>query len=280
MPHRCLYYLLPAEREDLFVAELWEAGTLGVQSLPQADGRVRIEAWFDPDAVPGFSESWRELGAEADGETVIPDTDWLVRYRELAQPFPVGRGLWIDPREPGDEVLPAPDGRRLLRLPARTAFGIGSHESTRLALELLEDCDLAGRRVLDVGAGTGILSFAALLAGARLAVAFDFDLDAAFCGRENGALNQLAPPWFAGTSAALAESARFDLALVNVVPEQILPEIPGIVRRLSPEGELIFSGILLERGKMVEERLRPLGFAARAERRAGDWIAYRFGRSR
>lgn len=284
MPYRRRFYLLPAEAtelEEAFVAALWMEGTEGVRTDTAPDGRVRLEAWFAPEAPPFADEdAWRQRGVEPAGEEILPDTDWLAHYRETVKPFPVGRSLYIDPREPGaGDPSEVPAGRKLLLLPARAAFGTGSHESTSLVLDLLESMDLSGWRVLDVGTGTGVLSFASLLFGASRAVGFDLDPAAPFHALENRRLNDLHPLVFVGRLAALRgglpAERRFDLALVNVVPEQILPEMPALVRLLRPGGEAILSGILAERGRAVVDRMRGLGFTERDRRTAGDWVAFR-----
>lgn len=276
MAYRRLLCLLPSDLEDLLVARLWLAGTQGVQSSVGADGRLRVEAYFPVDSGPVLADLPPQIELAAD--EILPDSDWLAAYRERARPFPVGRTLFVDPREPGEEPAAVPPGRRLLRLPARAAFGTGGHESTALALELLEEAEARGRRVLDVGTGTGVLAFAALLRGARSVVGFDADPAAPFHARDNGRLNGLRPLLFAGRLAALRERPLFDLALVNVVPEQILPEMPELVRLLRPGAEAILSGILVERGPQVLDRMRALRFVERDRRTAGDWIAFRIGR--
>lgn len=272
MPYLRRLFLVPPDFEDALSADLWAAGTLGVRSDAAPDGRVLLEAWFSPEAPP-FEVDWP--GAELTAEEPVPDTDWLAEYRERARPFPVAATLFVDPREPEEPPVETPEGRMLLRLPARAAFGIGSHESTSLALELVETLDLAGKTVLDAGTGTGILSFAALLRGARRAVGYDADPTSPFHARDNSRLNGLHPLLFAGFSKALRDDPRFDLALVNIVPEQILPEMPALVRLLRPAGELILSGILSERGRQVLDRMRGLGFAEADRREAGDWVAFR-----
>ncbi len=265
MPHLRRSFVVPAEREEDVTAELWADGTLGVEVKPAGEGWVRIEAYF-PVGAPAV-----EVGGAA-GEEVVPETDWFAAYREQARPFPVGRGFFVDPREPEDAIAEAPEGRRLLRLPARGAFGIGSHESTRLAVELLEEIPLEGKTVLDVGTGTGILAFAALERGARSAVGYDNDPAAPFYARDNGRSNGFRVGLFAGGAAALGEGARFDLALANVVPEQILPDLPAIAWRVA--GGMVLSGILAERGEEMLAAARGLGFTERARRTAGEWIAF------
>lgn len=270
-------YLAAAERLDDLVAVLWERGTLGVQVLPGGEpGVVRLEAYFDG-VAPGEIPDARFLGSEP-----VPATDWLAPYRESARPFAVGERWWLDPRDPdlpdGEAAAAVPAGRRLLRIPARAAFGTGSHESTRLVLELLEEIDLSGRRVLDVGTGTGLLAFAALLSGARSAVAFDADPAAPCHARQNARLNRLSLPLFAGTVAALSPEARFDLELVNVIPEEIAADLPLLASLLLPGGEAIFSGILATSGPRALERLAAAGFSRVAERADGEWVAYRVRR--
>lgn len=275
MAYRRLLYLLPPELEDVLMVDLWLAGTRGVQSSAGADGRLQVEAYFAEGWDP--SDLSPPAGVTLVSDEILPDADWFAAWRERARPFPVGRTLFVDPREPGEAPAEVPAGRRLLRLPARAAFGTGSHESTSLALELLEDADVRGRRVLDVGTGTGVLAFAALVFGARSAVGLDVDVAAPVHARDNSALNGLYPQWFAGRLAAVRERPLFDLALVNVVPEQMLPEMPGLVRLLRPGAEVILSGILAERGRQVLDRMRDLSLAERDRRAAGEWVAFRVG---
>jgi len=272
-------FLVPAELEEAFAAELWAAGTLGVELREGANGRVRIDAYFPLDTAALDLDGWP--GVEAASDEPIPDTDWLAAYRERAVPFGVGRTLFVDPREPEEVPALAADGRRRLRLPARGAFGIGSHESTRLAIEILEELEIEGLDVLDVGTGTGILAFAALLDGARSAVAYDNDPAAPFYARDNARLNGFpAARLFAGSIAAVRPGGRFDLALVNVVPEQILPDLPALADRLRPGGGMILSGILRERGDEMLAAAAGLGFGERARRVDGEWIAFHVQRGR
>ena len=287
-------YRLPAELEEALVADLWLLGTLGVSTESEAGGQVRLTAWFAP--VPPPAPAGLPERVECLGEEELPDTDWMAEYRRLAVPFAVGRTLVVDPREPAaveaedakeedGAAAAVPAGRRLLRLPARNAFGVGSHESTRLALALLEATDLSGRAVLDVGTGTGILAFAALALWAARVVAFDADPAAAFQARANSRLNGLGPRLFAGRPAALSRhlpaGARFDLAVVNVVPEEILPELACLLPALAPAGALILSGLLAARAAEVRERLEAtaLGLAETARRQDGEWLALRLERT-
>ena len=272
-------YLAAPEVEEDFVAELWAAGTLGVESRPGPDGRVRLDAFFsETGGAPELDlTAWRVRGVEPVEEEMVLATDWLARWREAVQPFAVGERFFLDPREPGEgPAAEVPEGRLLLLLPARAAFGTGSHESTRLALELLEVTPVAGRRVLDVGTGTGVLAFAAMALGAAAAVGFDVDPAAPVHARDNARLNGLKPLLFAGRVAALRESG-FDLALINALPEEVLPEMPALLRTLRPGAEVILSGVLAERAAEVLDRLAGLGLAERARRTAGEWIAFRFG---
>ncbi len=280
-------YDLPAVLEDDFSVALWLVGTLGVHSVETA-GRVRLEAWFEPGAEEvEDGEGWRARGVVFLGEETAPSLDWLAAFRASASPFPVGERFFVDPREPDGEPGEAPEGRVLLRLPARTAFGTGSHESTALALELLEDVAPFPRpfAVLDVGTGTGILAFAAhLLADASRpcsTVALDLDPAAVFAARDNARLNagilgEANPRLFAGTVEALDRRAHFDLVLINVIPEEIAAVLPRVVSHLAPGGELIFSGILAARGSDIVSELARLGCSMVAARRAGEWVGYRF----
>lgn len=292
-------YLLPAEVEDRLVAELWLAGTLGVRTEVAEDGRVRLEAYFaggNGGAGGELAVDEREwmAGVERVSEETFGDADWMAVYRATVRPFPVGCLLWVDPREPGEvesrsgeaegdsgegEDEPPPPGRRLLRLPARMAFGTGSHESTALVVEILEGLELRGLSVLDVGTGTGILCFAALSFGAALAAGCDVDPAAPFNARGNIRLNDLYPRLFAGGLGALAPDARFDLALVNIVPEQILPELPALVRLVRPGGGMILSGILAERASGVLDQAAALGLIEHGRRESGGWVALHLRRA-
>ena len=276
--YQILEFGLPASAEARLVGELWSAGTLGLEwRRPEAREGRRIVAYFAR-AEPALECAQRVARCCPDvtlrRHEGLPDADWMEVYRRRARPFALGRGLLIDPGEPlaGSEVT-APAGRRLLRLPARRAFGTGEHASTRLVVEWLETLDLDGHRVLDVGCGSGILSLVAVLWGARSVVAIEVDPVAALVAREGQRLNRLDFALVAGRAACLRPRPAFDLLLVNVLPARIRPDL-GVLRRLThPGGRALFSGLSEEDGDEVEERLARQGFTPVERHRLDGWRA-------
>ncbi len=201
--------------------------------------------------------------------TDIPEGDPLEAYRARSKAFAVGRRLWIDP---GDTASPAPPQERVaLRIPASRAFGTGSHASTRLALEALEDEALEGRTVLDVGTGSGILALAAAALGARVAVGFDVDVDAVFVARENCARHAFGGRvrLFAGPPAACA--GEFDLVVANLLADELLPESRGLLARAGRRGRVVLSGITREREAGVLARLRTGRWKLAGRRTDAEW---------
>ncbi len=281
-PYRQQSFLLPLALEEDFTVELWAAGVAGLE-ICSAGEEIRVEAYFPPASTAPSSQinldPWAARGVRQVADRALEDRDWLADYRAQAVPFEVGRCWLLDPRDPDDDPTITAGERVLLRIPAMNAFGTGSHESTRLALELLEELDLRRQQVLDVGCGSGILAFAALRCGARSVVAYDFDLPSVITARGNSQLNALAPRLVAGTAACLAVVESFDLLLVNVLPERIVDDLPRLVRALRPGGRLISSGNLATRRSELLAQFAGLGLAPSAERYAEEWVAWTLVRS-
>ena len=276
------------------VLELLAAsGTIGTWSRSAGDagsdaaaaGRHQVDAWFaGPSPPPGLADALRARGAVWVSWQPTEPRDWLEEYRRSARPVRIGR-FELDPSEPDvappEEELPEGEraaGVRRLRLPARSAFGTGSHETTRLMVEALEELELAGRSVLDVGTGTGVLAFVARALGGAQVIGFDADPVAPLLARQNAALNRLPAGFFAGTVEALSTAARFDLVLVNVLPENLAGCEPAIAARIGVEGELLVSGVLVERAAGVEATWLALGLERVSSRGLGEWTLLRLRR--
>jgi ribosomal protein L11 methyltransferase len=209
--------------------------------------------------------------------TDIAEGDPLEVYRARSKAFNVGRRLWIDP---GDSDAPAPPAQRLaLRIPASRAFGTGSHASTRLALEALEDEALDGKTMLDVGTGSGILALAAAALGARAAVGFDVDADAVFVARENCARHPFGDRvrLFAGPPAACG--GEFDLVVANMLADELLPESRRLLARAGRRGRVVLSGITREREAGVLARFRTGRWKLAGRRTDGEWSCLCLARS-
>jgi ribosomal protein L11 methyltransferase len=239
--------------DDGLVGLLSLDGPLGFESA----GRDLLVYFRAAEAARAASDRLRAAGVRHELTTDIPEADFLEAYRALSRPFAVGRRLWIEPGDP--PWSEAPEGRVALRLPASRAFGTGEHASTRLALEALEDEDLDGRSVLDVGTGSGILALAAVALGAGRAVALDTDVDALLIARENVGRHPRHPGserirLFAGPVAAC--SGRFDLVVANMLAEELVPETRALLARAARRGRLVLSGLTREREPEVLARTR------------------------
>ncbi|MGB5391132.1 MAG: 50S ribosomal protein L11 methyltransferase [Thermoanaerobaculia bacterium] len=272
-----LRFTLTSASEDRLVAELWALCTQGIESpAPTDDACQQMLAYFGEPLSPELSRrlesSAKWPGSRLEGVESVPAVDWLSEYRRQLRPIELGSGFLVDSREPADSSdLPSSE-RVLLRIPARSAFGTGSHESTQLALELMEGLTMAGLRVLDVGTGTGILAFAALVLGAGEVVGLDIETASVLLALENCRLNRLSPRLVAGTLDCLRATQRFDLALVNVLPGRIRAYLGSIVELLPQGGKMVVSGVLAEQHESYIRELECFGLREERSSRSGDWM--------
>jgi ribosomal protein L11 methyltransferase len=207
------------------------------------------------------------------------DEDWLAKSREGFGSFEVGARFHVRPLW---EHEPGPADRLDLVVNPGLAFGTGGHETTRLCMELLEELALAGRlrgSVLDIGAGTGILSLATYLLGGRDITAFDIDPDCGPAMAElmelNGHLLKGAKPYdsFVGTLDHPQVAGPYSGLLANILLETIQELLPGMAQVAAPGAWLVASGILAERADEALVSLASQGFRPEKVLTEGEWIA-------
>lgn len=206
-------------------------------------------------------------------QSVCRDEDWENNWKAYFKPVAVGERLLIRPV--WEDEYDA-RGRVVLNLEPGAAFGTGTHETTRLCLEALEGYVTEGTRTLDIGCGSGILSVAALLLGAKEATGVDIDKTAVRAAAENGALNGFAAPRYTVLHGDLTNKVqgKYDLILANIVADAIIA-LSADVRRFMNEGAVyIVSGIIDPRENEVREALLENGFEIVNRREEGGWLCF------
>ncbi|GAB1421143.1 50S ribosomal protein L11 methyltransferase [Anaerolineales bacterium] len=204
---------------------------------------------------------------------LVKDEDWSELWKVHYQPLRIGRHLLICPE--WIKLIPEADDI-VITLDPGMAFGTGTHPTTQLCLEAIEDLTQTGEKVLDLGCGSGILAIAAAKLGAGSILAVDIDPVAVANTIENSERNQVEDLIIAqtGSLASLITSPRrFDFMLVNILAKIIIAmcdeQLGQLVR---PGGKAIFSGILDEQVEDVEIALRKTGLEPYKRRQIGDWM--------
>lgn len=210
---------------------------------------------------------------ELESDTVREE-DWATVWKQYYHPTPVGKKLLIVPSWENQETDAA--GRVKLLLDPGMAFGTGTHSSTRLCLELLQDAVKPGGRMLDVGCGSGILAVAALLLGAENAVGVDIDELAAKIALENAALNGVERRLVTYVGDLTAKvSGQYDVICANIVADVIIRLCSDIPQFLKPGGAFITSGIIDTRKDDVITAITANGLQVDEIREDNGWVALR-----
>ena len=270
---------------------LWKLNELGlhrvaVQHAPETPDQCTLLAWLPAHEWP-VDQRHELLGsleplAHTFGLALatprwdeLADEDWSRSWKQHWQPDPVGRGMLILPA--WLEVPEEHAGRLVLKMDPGSAFGTGSHPTTRLCLEALEATPPKGLRVADLGCGSGVLGLAALGLGARQVLAADTDSLAVRATNDNAAINALAPDALRvrqGSVEVLQEllsGEPADLLLCNIlapVIEALAPKFQGI---LSAGGRGLLSGLLVEQAPRLTEVLEGLGWSVQPLAEQGRW---------
>ena len=263
--------LEPAAQEAVEYA-LMEAGALGTEATDSVvtgyfaatPNRERVrDQLFDALRIYNLpTSSVRDMNLRA-----VPQRDWLEEWKQSWQPVQIGRFM-IAP--PWSEIDEQPD-RLIIRIEPGMAFGTGTHETTRLCLNAIQQ-HYSGGSFLDVGTGTGILAIAAAKMFPQAHIeACDTDEDAVAIARENAAANGVLDQINFRVGSVGDATASADLVCANLTAD-VITQIMSILVGLSC-GKLILSGILETQIEMVQAALHACGvddFEITAE---GEWVA-------
>lgn len=199
--------------------------------------------------------------------------DWENNWKEYFKPLPVGKKLLIRPLW---EREYDPQGRTVLDIEPGLAFGTGGHHTTRLCLETLENYISEETDILDVGCGSGILSIAALLLGAKSAQAVDIDSLAVKTAIENGKINGFEEPKYKVFHGDLTDkiTGKFDVIAANIVADIIIMFSSQVGEFLKDDGVFITSGIIDTREKEVLEAFEKNNFKVIERHEDSGWLCF------
>lgn len=198
----------------------------------------------------------------------LEDQEWVRAWMDNFHPMQFGDNLWV---YPSWHDKPEGDGAKILLDPG-LAFGTGTHPTTALCLEWLgQHQSLKGKTVLDYGCGSGILALAALMLGAEKVVATDIDPQALIATQDNAQRNGIAEGVIHTCYPDEMPQEQFDIVLANILAGPLVQLAPTIAQYLSPEGDLVLSGILAEQADNIRQAYDPLLVSSHIEQQE-DWI--------
>jgi ribosomal protein L11 methyltransferase len=251
--------------------------------LEQKDQPPKLKIYFDDIALDEKKRLAELLDSLADNgvsylENTVDTEDWENNWKKYFYPFPVGEKFYVKPT--WEELDPEEaKNRTVLEIDPASAFGSGTHATTKLCLEMLEKYLKKGDRVLDMGCGSGILGIGAVKLGAGDVLAVDIDDNAVRVAGENFIVNSCSEDSFSllcGDAVTDNEFAKKikggnKVILANIVAAVIIALKEFFLEKLSDDGVLIASGIISEREEEVKNALCDAGFELLESRVYEDW---------
>ena len=252
--------------------------------------RVRITGYY-PDSVDieDIAAQANERLAELDGfglETgdieltrqELAEEDWADNWKKYFEPARITHDLTIVPSWTDYEVT---TGEKIIKLDPGMAFGTGTHPTTKMSLFALEQVLRGGETVLDVGTGSGVLSIASSLLGAKEIFAYDLDDVAVRVAQENIALNAGTENIHVAAGDLLnGVDIEADVIVANILADILVNLTDDAYRLLKDEGYLIMSGIISEKWNLVRESAEAAGFFLETHMIQGEWNACVFKKTK
>ncbi len=283
------------EVEDHVPLTMEERKKMYVDLLPDEiapnDGTAKISCYIDPEEdiealSMKISQMLKEVGQFLDvgaatlsfGET--EDKDWINNWKQFFKPFRLDDTIIIKPT--WETVNDQKEGDIIVEIDPGTAFGTGSHETTRLCISQIKRFLKPGDKVLDLGCGSGILSIIALKLGAGKVVGTDIDPNAIIATKENLEVNHIEKGSMIPYEGNLLEDealcekigeGQYDIVVANILADVIIP-LSSIARRFMKEGAyFITSGIINTKEEEVKEAMVKNGFEIVDIIPMGEWVS-------
>lgn len=251
--------------------------------LPKCNGEVKVKGYFPnteeiaemvehiKDAVNKLGEYGLEKGKGQITVNTVFESDWANAWKQYYKPFKLGKHIVIKPSwedyngEPEDIIIEIDPGM---------AFGTGTHETTKMCVELLEKYAGPEKTVFDIGCGSGILSIAASKLGASHVTGIDIDNVAVEVSRENVKISGADNVEIVNGNLLDSISGKADIITANIIADAII-DLSGIITRyLAAGGIFISSGIIKDRSNDVRIALINSGMRIQETIEMGEWVAF------
>ncbi len=202
----------------------------------------------------------------------VDDSDWNENWKKYFHTIEIGKRLAV---VPSWEKYENKDNRTVLNIDPGAAFGTGTHATTSLCLEILDGCVTENDEILDIGTGSGILSLASVLLGAKRAVGADIDAQSVKTARENAEINGIsAKTEFIVGDLAKDVTGRYNIVCANIVADVIIRLLPDVGKYMAKDGILIVSGIIDIRKDDVLSAVNANGLNVVSEHYRDNWCAF------
>lgn len=257
------------------------------ESLPITgivDNDTSLTYYFDEgilsEAIVEEVRQWLPSGKVAEfTREEVEEQNWNAEFEESLTPVRVADDLIIT--QSWNPVVPQSDRDLVVVIDPKMSFGTGHHESTRLIARLMSGLSMAGKRVLDIGTGTGVLAIVAARRGAAYVEAIDNNEWASENAKENMLLNDSPDVIVLQGELSDVQGDEFDVILANIHRNVIMELLPGMIERLadSPEASILTSGVLVVDYDSLVEEAAHYGLHPAEECRENEWISSRFVRN-
>ena len=263
------------EYREILIAEL---AAIGFDSFLETETGIEayvLQEQFSRDSFDEVIFTYREPAALTVVEGVLPKVNWNEEWEKNYDPIEVGKLLYVRA-----SFHAAQSGfQHEIVINPKMSFGTGHHATTFQLLSLQGKIDHQGKRVLDVGSGTGILAIMAYLLGAKEVEAFDIDSWCVDNGNENFELNGLSTRMGLGTIREVKPEGPFELILANINKNVLLDELAIYSSLLAPQGILLLSGFYSEDIDDLNQVASLNGLRLTSQSTKDNWAALEFGKN-
>jgi ribosomal protein L11 methyltransferase len=289
---------VPASEADAIANFLIEQGAngvveenLAVSPVPSSvSNNIMLKAYIKKDAsvqtrlteIKNYLSSLSALTGNRRFELLtneIEDEDWNALWKSFFQPIKVTKRIVV---KPSWKTYWQQEQEIVIELDPGMAFGTGTHASTRLCMQAIEDLadtisDKSQCSLLDVGTGSGILAIAAVLLGIPKVVGIDIDYQAVECAKRNAEMNSVSNKLIFTDVPLHKTDGAFSIIVANILPQTLIDLKADLLSHLAPSGYLILSGILNEKAReVIDEFIKDISFVG--ETQEDEWSCIVFSK--
>ena len=255
---------------EVLIAELAEVGFDSFLETDQGLDAYIEEGLFDREAYQEVLEKYQEVAHVIVEEGVMAKVNWNEEWEKHYDPIQVGEQVYVR----ASFHAPKPEIAHEILINPKMSFGTGHHATTFLMLSHQLDLDHQGKRVIDIGSGTGILAIMAHKLGARQVEAFDIDDWCVENGNENFDLNGMSTVKMGlGTVREVAPQGIFDIVLANINKNVLLDEMEVYASLLDRGGFLLLSGFYTHDITDIEQKAAKEGLRLLKQKDKDNWAA-------